>query len=296
MYQGRFVRAVAFALTALTVAAAPVWATTDEEIDQILRAAKRKAVSVPEQARALARLAWPDEKPVDHRVCHAAREQLAGYGKHSLKALREAIATVDPVYRADVVATLQQARRRISFGIPPDLLPAFEDAVWYGSVEAQRLAMRDLAQLRFERGVLPIIDAVYANPVLLRPAVINLGRLKDARARFFLDQILRAEGDLLADPRIRPAAATALAEFLGPATAVLRGACRSDRAEVRQTAVMALVPVSGLEDLTVLHEYLGSHPDDDANVLRAVEKRARLLESLVDQVQSGEDPVVPPEF
>jgi HEAT repeat protein len=281
-------------LAAIATAPAAAQVTSDDEVREILRAAKRDAPTIQAQAEALARLAWPSEGPVDHRVAHAARKQLAGYGEHALEALRMAIPAADPVYRADIVATLLEARRKVSTGIPPSLLPAFEDALWHGSVESRRLAMREIAQLRFERGVLPIVDAVHEDPALLRPAVLALGRLRDARARFFLDSVLRAESDPLRDPRTRALAAEALAALLNHGTPVLRAATRTDRKEVRQTAVAALVPVSGLEDLTVLHEYLMRHPDDDPNVVRLVEKRARLLESLVGQEQTGDPAPEPP--
>jgi hypothetical protein len=281
---------------ARAIAADPEPMPTEGEILEILRNAKRGTSSVEEQAAGLARLAWPSDKPVNHHVAHAARKQLAGYGEYALEALRGAIPAVDPIYRADVVATLLEAGRRVTTGLPPNLLPAFEDAMWYGSVEAQRLAMREIAQMRFERGMLPIIDAVHESPALLRPAVLTLGRLRDARSRFFLDSVLRAEETPLGDLRTRTAAAEALAALLGDGTPLLRAATRSDRLEVRRTAVAALVPVSGLEDLTVLHEYLASHPDDDPHVRSLVEKRARLLESLIDQNQSGEEGMAPPEL
>jgi HEAT repeat protein len=286
--------ALAAGAPAVVADAAPM--PTADEIDEILRAAKRGTKSVEEQATALARLAWPSERPVNHHVAHGARKQLAGYGEYGLEALRNAIPAVDPIYRADVVATLLEAGRRIATGQPPNLLPAFEEALWYGSVEAQRLAMREIAQLRFDRGMLPIVDAVHEAPILLRSAVLSLGRLRDARSRFFLDSVLRAEETPLGDPRTRAAAADALAALLGDGTPLLRAATRSERLEVRRTSVAALVPVSGLEDLTVLHEYLANHPDDDPHVLRLVEKRVRLLESLIDQNQSGEDDVAQPEL
>jgi len=296
MFERSFTRyAASVAMAAAVWSPAPTAVTTDEEAEQILRAAKRVTTSIDGQALALAHLAWPSERPVDHRVAFAARDELAGFGQHALKALREALRTVDPLYRADVVAVLLEARRKVPTGMPADLLPAFEESMWYGSVEAQRLAMRELAQIEYERGVLPIIDAVYDHPGLLRPATLSLGRLMNVRARFFLDAVLRAEGDPLGDPRIRAAAAASLASFQGVATPVLRAACRSERPEVRQTAIAALVPITGLEDLTVLHEYIALHPDDDSAVMRLVAQRAQLLESLVDQLQRGE-PVAPPDF
>jgi hypothetical protein len=291
----RFALPVLVAGAALAADAAPP-ARSDDEINEILRAAKRDTTSIHGQAEALARLAWPAEKPVDHRLAHAARKQLAGYGEHGLEALRLAVAKVDPIYRADVVAALLEARRRVATGVPPSLLPAFEDALWYGSAESQRLAMREIAQLRFERGVLPIIDAVHESPGLLRPALLSFGQMRDVRSRAFLDAVLKAEEEPLGDPRIRLAAAEALAALLGEGTPILRAASRSDRREVRQTAMLALVPISGLEDLTVLHEYLGRFSDDDDNIKRLVEKRVRLLESLVEQGQTEENPTLPPDL
>jgi hypothetical protein len=164
---------------------------------------------------------------------------------------------------------------------PQDLLRGLYEALWYGDVEARRIAMAACARHGHPSLLLPILDAVHDHPELLRPAIDSLGQLRDARARFFLNDVLLAGG---ADGE---RAAGALALIGGPALDLLREATRSTDASLRTTAVLALLPYAGLDDLTVLHEYVGRNAQDPSEVLRRVRERVTALETILDEQQSA---------
>ena len=142
-----------------------------EEIQETLRRASAEAISIPKQADALAFLAWPKDGPADAGLESAARERLVRFGHNGLAALRKALSRVDSLYTADVTAALIAARWRVSAGDPAEFLPGLSDALWYGSADAQRLAMLEMSRFRFSSAVSGIIDAAQAHPELTRAAI-----------------------------------------------------------------------------------------------------------------------------
>lgn len=259
-----------------------------ERAREAIHRAKSAAPAIPAQARTLAGFAWP---PPEQAVLEAqvlARHELIGFARHGIEALRDAVKQAAPLYQADVVAATIQAQRRITSGIAPDLFAALDDGLWFGSVEARRLAMRELARFGYRPAVLPIIDAARAQPELVPTAVRCLGRLGDTRAQHYLGEVLSG-----GHPRERRLAAEALARIGDVALEVLREATRSSDADIRGAAVLALLPRTGLDDLTVLHEYVGLHGDDDPAVVGPVRERARLLEELLEQQQLQDEGLGP---
>jgi hypothetical protein len=285
-------------LFALTILVASPWAAyaeqpeprmTEPEIREVLNAAKRVDRAIPAQALALTRLAWPEEGLPNPQIAAAARAELIDFSHQGLSALRSAIRRVDSRYTADVTATLIDARWRRRSGDPEDFLPGLVDALWYGSVEAKRVAMLELARFRYPPSVLTIADSAHAHPELVGTAVWALGRMGDPRARVFLNETL-----LDGNPRHRAAAAAALAALGEEGLALLREAVRSDRSEIRGAAVTALLPVSTTEDLTLLHEYVEIYPDDGTGLIprvreRTIELEAELEEELERQRQLEEE-------
>jgi hypothetical protein len=259
-------------LVCSTVAAEP-----DDRARKIANEAKAAADSIKGQAAALVSLAWL-EKPHDPEVAAFARAELVAFGAHGLGAMKDVLPRVDPVFAGDVTATLISARRTSMANLPPDYIPALEEAVWTGSPEAQRLAIPELAMHRYGPAVLACIDAALENPANMELVVRSLGTFRSDRARFFLEEVLLDGPDDLRAP-----AAQSLAAIGGQALTPLRNATRHANPAIRRPAILALIPDSGIDDLTVLYEYMGSFSDDDPRILEAIRDRARLLEALLEQ-------------
>ena len=272
---------VAAALMLGAAAAAEDWA--GEEAHRIVDAAKARGGAIPEQAKALVDLAWPDNPQGDPRVRALARREIVGFGDHGLAALQARLVAAPPRYAADITSAIMETRLVVSAGLPPQYLPSLYDAVWFGPPEAKRLAMAELARYHYLPALLPIIDAAHEYPRLTSSVIESLGQLGDERARYYLGEIVMS-----ARPPHHVAAAQALARIGGRAIETLRDATASPRAEIRGAAIDALIPVSRVEDLTILYEYVAQFPDDDARRVELVIQRARQLESLVEGRQYEE--------
>jgi hypothetical protein len=242
-----------------------------------LEQAKAAAKSIPEQGLALADLAWP-AKPEDPLVSSLARAQLVEFGSHGFPALHHAMTNVELRYTADVTAALIESRRKALVDIPPNLLPALEDAVWFGSSDARRLAIPELALYQYRPALLACIDAGLEDPTLLELVIRSVARMGDDRARFFLEEVLLAE-----DQNQAAMAAEAMATIGGRALAPLRDAVLSEDETVRGNAIAALLPVASIDDLAVLYEYLAKFTADDEAMIGRVRERAALLEQVLEE-------------
>ncbi len=250
--------------------------------EEIVEQALRQAGSIPAQAEALARLAWPAEEK-DPALAAFARDKLGGFGMHGMKAIRRAIQWVKPEQQASVVATLLQAFRWVTADIPPDYLPALEEAVWFGTREARRLAIPELARLGYQSALLTLMDAGLEDPELLPLVIEALEQLRDDRARFFLERVMRENlgGQ-------RQAAADALGRIGERARVPLKAALRAEDPALRIAAARALVAVASVDDLPALFEYVYRYPDEDPELVRAVRERAEALErQAVGQASEG---------
>jgi HEAT repeat protein len=251
-----------------------------EDARRIVEAAKAKAVSIPEQARALTRLAWPDGPITQHAVSNQARDQIVGFGDHGLEALRERFKAVDGVFQADIASAIIETRLIVTSGLPAQYLPAIYDSIWFGSMDAKRLGMFEFARYRFPMATLPIIDSAYEYPRLRHSAIRALELQGDDRARHFLGEILM-EGD----PEYLHEAAQALAVIGGRSIDTLRDATLSPDPTLRGAAIDALVPVSGVDDLTILYEYVALYPEDPPARMDLVLQRAAQLEAMLEARQ-----------
>ena len=256
----------------------------------IVHAAITGAGSIPRQAEALARLAWPAQ-PGDPEVAAFARHKLVHYGRHGIGAIRDSIKQVKPEQQADVVTAFLEAFKQVSSDIPPDYLPGLEEAIWFGTREARKHAMSEIARFRFTPALLPIIDAAIEDPELLPSSISALAQMGSDRARFFLEKVMN-EGDA----GLRSGAAAALAQIGARALQPLKTAMRSEDKELRLVAVRALLPVASVDDLSALHEYVYSYPDDDPGLVRAVRESAVALENLLDAQQTADAASPPPDF
>jgi len=261
------------AIAVLAVLAFDASAQSNEsDAERQVYEAMARAPNIERQASNLARLAWPDDDG-DEEVAAAARRILVGFRGQGMAALRKSVRRVNPEDQADVVRAILEARDGIEAGIPPDLLPALEEAVWYGTRDARAIAIPELARYGARPALLTIIDAAYEDAELIAIAVDAVGMIGDARARFFLDEQLNTGG-----PGIPEKAAVALARIGGKALDPLKNAMRSDDQELRQLAVRALLPFAGVEDLSALYEYTYRHGDDDAELVDAVRQSTVVLE------------------
>ena len=269
---------------ALTIIALPARADDGSGTRKVITDALAEAVSIPQQAQTLVDLTWPSTGPGDPRVAAMARQELIGFGAYGLEALREAIFTAAPEFQADVVATLVDARRAARTGSPHAYLPALEEAIWYGSIEARRLAMAEISMFVFPPAVLSTIDAIYEEPELALHGIRALGRMRDERSRFFLGRVLNHS-----EPRYKEAAAASLVLLNETGLQVLRNAVRSESRDVRLAAIHALLPYTAVDDLTRLYEYVDLHGDTDGpEVLERIRERARELEILLEEQQLAE--------
>jgi hypothetical protein len=268
--------AIAGIICTVAAAAAPSIGSDRQSAQEIVNRAKAAAPSIRAQAETLVRLAWLDDHG-DAMVASLAREQLVQFGIHSTKALYTALPRIDLVFTADVTLTLIESRRLVGSGSPHEFIAALEQAIWFGSVDAKRLAIREIKRFGYRPAMLPIIDAAVEYPELAEQVIKVLGHFGDDRARIYLGQQL-----LEADPATRLLAADSLARIGGMAIQTLREATFSPDEGIRHAAIEALVPHTSLSDLTILHEYVYMHPDDDPEILEMVRDRAMLLESLMD--------------
>ncbi|HXV77909.1 MAG TPA: hypothetical protein VD788_16480 [Candidatus Polarisedimenticolaceae bacterium] len=245
----------------------------------IINDAKAKAVTIPKQAEALAALAWPAGE-VDPAVSSLAREQLVGYGDRGLDAMIGRFRVAPARFAADITSAFLETRLVVRSNQPPSFIPSLVEILWFGPPEAKRLALPELAARRFGPAMLSFIDAAYEHPELTGPVISALGRLRDDRARHYLGEIL-----LRADSTYTRPAAEALARIGGRAIDVLREASASPDELVRGSAIDALVPLSGVTDLTILYEYVAQFPDDDPRRIELVIQRATQLETLLEARQ-----------
>ena len=249
------------------------------DVEAALEAARRGAPDVPGQALALARLAWGAPGTVEPLVRSTARAELVSFGDTAYDAMATVQHETDPVYQADVVAALIEARRLDRYGNPPDYQRGLEEAIWSASIEGQRLAIIELARYsNFPPTVLTTIDAIHARPELTMVGLRALRSLNDDRSRFFLARVLD-----LGEPREQRAAARALAMIADTGTAQLRQRLTAPVASVREAAVDALLEISSPNDLTLLRDYVAAHADDDPAVLERVRARTSELEALVEE-------------
>jgi hypothetical protein len=276
-------------LCAVLTANTPTAGQEISEATRIVNQAKFDAIEIPLQAEALVRLAWFDDQG-NSEAAALARDELVKFGKQSLAALHSALNSVEPRYTADIVAVLAEAKRLMAAGSPAEYIAALEHALWVGSVDAKRLAIKEITRFNFRAAMLPIIDAAIEYPTLTRQVIDSLEQLGDARARFYLDRQVR-EGS----PAIRVQAAECLATIGGDAIQPLRELTYSDDVEIRHIAIQALLPRTTLNDLTILHEYIYMHPEDDPEILAVVRDRAMLLETLLDQgMETGPEQLTSP--
>ena len=285
---GAIAKAVVFVLLPLVMGAA-LAEEPPADPEQIIREAKARALEIPLQVEALIRLAWFDQD-FGPEVAARAREELVLLSDHALPGLRTALRKVKPEQQAEVVDAIIRGRPVMATGSAPQYLPAIDDAIWFGSREARRLAVPEAARLGYRPSLLPMIDAALEDPELLPLTVQSLGTLRDDRARFFLEEQL-----LGGDEQIRGLAAGSLAKLGGRAKGPPHSAMQSESREVRLAAVRALIPIATVEDLSALFEYYGSHPDDDPATLEEVKDTALRLELLFQQDQELESPTPNPD-
>jgi hypothetical protein len=248
-------------------------ANAPDEVRQIIRDAKAKAVTIPGQVESLVNLAWSHEEDSDPRVQAEARRNLVHYGHHVLPVLRRAIPDLPPRYQADAVAAFIEARLSNPSGMPQDYLPGLEETIWYGSTEAQRIALNEIKRYNYPPAVLSSIDACAANPIMTRYVAVSLGYMGDPRARFFLADLYKDGSDFY-----RSAGAQALQIFGEGGIDKLRAGIRADNAPTRERAMRAFLRVSAPGDLGALRDYLEQHAEDDPAVREAVQKRIEILE------------------
>jgi len=244
----------------------------------LVREALGKTHTIDEQAAALARLAWPTEGIADPEVSALARYKLVRFDEYAFPVLFDAVDKVPPPLTADVVAVLLEARKRHSAGVPAAYLPALERAVWFGSATARRLAIVELARYHYLPAMLPVIDAAVEDPALAPLVVELLPMFGHAGARYYLGTVL-----FESDGPEKVLAAVSLARIGGRALETLRDASLSEDRATREIAVGALLPLTGVNDLTTLYEYLTDHADDAPDLLGRVRERALQLEELLER-------------
>ena len=276
-------RTLAFALTcAICVAPVAIGDDLREAYLQIDKA-KSEAGPVPQQAKALVALAWPEE-PTDPTVVWLARQQLVEFAEDSLPALRQAVRTVPERYQADVVSALLEARFLVSASLPQVFLPALEEALWFGSFEARRLVIPELAAHRYRPALITLMDTAYEYPALTDSVTQALGLYSNDKARHFLLDVMRngTAGQSLA-------AAEALARIGGRALGALKTAVRDENPQARRSSIDSLLPISSINDLSLIYDFVAAPgSDEDPELLRRVTARAELLEILLDRQQQTE--------
>jgi len=258
---------------ALCVKAPAAQAAADPE--QIVADAMAKDPAIPAQARALIELAWPKQGGGDPAVRALARQRIVEFSAFAINPLRAEFRKIPAADQEDAARALVEAFRSIPGGPNSDYPLAVEEAIWYGSEGAKRVAIPEAGRLKNRLSVLTILDAAQEFPALTSTAMKALGDIGDDRARFFLErQLQEGKGEIPGE------AARALAQIGQRAVLPLKSALRSDRRSVREAAARAFIPVATLDDLSALHEYATEHPKDDPGTVRAVREVAATLEKI----------------
>jgi len=260
------------------------------ESRQVLVDARARAVEIPAQAAALVDLAWPIDGPGNPDVQQLARQELVNYGKHGLRAMRDRLKVVAPEYQADIVTAIIEAQRTATGENTADFLPALEEGIWFGSIEARRVAMLELAKYPFPPAVLSTIDAIYIHPELTVAGLQALGKMGDERGRFFLRRALAG-----GDTRYKYEAAHSLGMLGDQGVNILRSEIRSETPETRQAAMGALLEFTTTDDLTMLYDYYTLHESDLPYLRDQIAQRAEYLEQellvLQEAAAASGDPV-----
>jgi hypothetical protein len=128
--------------------------------------------------------------------------------------------------------------------------------------------------------LLSVMDAAYEYPQLTPIVIDTVETIRDDRARFFL-----AERMEQGDAQTRKRAAEAMATIGGRCFQYLRAWALAEQPELREVALRALLPNTTIGDLTTLYEYVEMFPDDDPNLLTALQARAQVLEALFEAQQ-----------
>jgi hypothetical protein len=254
----------------------------DSEARKIVNQARQDTSSIQEQSEALVRLAWldPDQPP---EVRAIARDDLVIFGKHGLGALVQAVRLVEPRFSMDVAATLLQARLQIRAQIPPTYASALDQLLWYGTADAKRLAIPEMARAGFFPAMHACVDAAYDHPELTLLVIRLLPEFKSDQLRHSLADFLQ-EGSR----EEQQAAAESLARMGGRALENLRQATLSDDPELRRLAMEAFLPASRVSDLTALYEFISLVPDEEPEFLERVRQRAVMLEELLEEMQDAD--------
>lgn len=280
-WSGQSVRALAL-VGALLCSVGSVSAEQElTEAERIVFAAKAEAAEIPAQAEAMARLAW-FEPTASHQVRQLARHHLVEFGARGMPALRKAATQIDPLYCADLAVATMQAKDN-AIGIPADFLATLEVIMWYGSVDAKRVASMLVALHRYVPAMPITIDAIYSHPELTESILRVLPMFGNSGARHTLRRFLNDGSE-----RERRVAATALSRMGTLAAEVLREATLSEDPVTRAIAIEVFLPQTTIADLTALYEYLALYPDDDPGTIQSIRARARVLESVLVKRQEAE--------
>ena len=274
-YSDGFRRALGLALALVLLAGAAAGQETREPVDMV-REVTALATGVPERAAALIRFAWSDE-PVHPIAASIARETLVGYGDKALVPIRDAFRDIPRRYQPDAVAVLIAARAMVRSDLPSEYRPTLETTIWFGSPDAQRLAIPELSRLKYPYGLLTVIDAAYENPALTELVIDAVATQRNDKARHFLRDVLDN-----GTPEQRQLAGTALARIGGRALSTLNEAVLSEDPAARRAAVEVLLPISNTDHLSTLYTYIGRYSSDDSELLEKIRIRASQLEAIVE--------------
>ncbi len=274
---------LALLLLAVSCCGLAVFADSPEtDPEAVVQEALRAAGSIEQQAAALARLAWPADAR-DEALAQEALRLLRNYGRHAIPVLHRSFSEVRPDYQHETVEVLIAAFNRNTTINPNEYLVALDEALWFGNRRSRELAIPELSRYSNQVFLLPMIDAALEDPELMPVTLRAIARMRDERARFFLNDVLHGESGELRDE-----AARILGQIGGLAGAPLRDALHSERREIRLAAVRGLLPHATVDDLTVLYEYYGNHADDDPETMEQVRQTALELEQRLQAKRDAE--------
>lgn len=197
--------------------------------------------------------------------------------------MRQALWSAPIERTADLVQAVIEAGTMRKTGLSQDYLLALDTALWVASPAARRLAIEEIGRRGYRISIPAVIDSAIEHPELTDVAVLTLGNLGDEIGRFFLADVFHEDRQGL-----RLAAAVSLARIGGRALDVLRDATRSADADLRVSAVRAILPVATPDDLSALYGYVADHPDDDAETVAAARRTAVRLEEILEAQRAAD--------
>ncbi|MEW5807593.1 MAG: hypothetical protein AB1756_09650 [Acidobacteriota bacterium] len=255
------------------------------EAERFVKEAVAKEETFDGQIKVLIGLAWFD-KSVPPEVSSFAIEEIKGNGRWAKYMLNKAIVSAPASIQKEMIPILHLAYDEGGTSHDLDYISTFHSLLKTGDRDIKIMAMDAFAKYSIQQGVLPIIDAVTADPSLLLHAIKTLGSIASpVSARFLVEQLSSN------DRNIADATETSLSRMAAVASLELKKGLSNDSRIVRERCLRIFLPISTVDDIPLLHHVKMKKERFDPELLEQLEKKIVELEEqkiLIEQMEQEE--------